>query len=310
MNGIDAMVANMSLVVRRGKAALCLMGALLTAFGASAAVKEAPLDVVERIALWPAGQVPDADARQSAAVLERVNVPQPKSDAFVIVIGGGSYRQQLFHGDPPEMIAALVANGIPCANLRHRCPRPVGKPKHLSAWQDVQRAVRLCRANAAKWKVNPEKIGVVGFSAGGHAALLAAVSSQTPAYAPVDEKDRLSCSVGFAVPVYPGYVLDGYDNEGFTDARKGHEKDWNLPLAAELKFDKATPPVFLLHGSRDGMVPVMGTAIVYNHLLKMGVPVQMLLLSDHDHGFAYGRTKGAVDWPRVIIEWMGMMRIL
>ena len=136
-------------------------------------------------------------------------MPDPKSDALAIVIGGGSYQGQLFVYDPAEMVAALVSNGVRCANLRHRCPRPVGKPKYLSGWQDVQRVVRICRANAAKWKVNPNRIGVIGFSAGGHVALMAAVSSQTPAYAPVDATDKLSCAVNFAVPAYPAYVLDG-----------------------------------------------------------------------------------------------------
>lgn len=277
-------------------------------------VPDVPLDVAERIALWPEGKAPDFDAAQRGAELEVVNVPNPKSDALAIVIGGGSYFTVPFVYDPADMVATLVANGVRCVNLRHRCPRPRGKPKHLSAWQDAQRAVRVCRANAARWGVNPKKVGVIGFSAGGHCALLAAVSSLTPAYAPVDELDRTPCSVDFAVPVYPAYALDGWDNvtKGFTDARRGHEKDWDLPLGGELKFDRATPPVFLLHGETDATVPVMGTLIVFNRLLKAGVPTQMQIVTRRGHGFAdalYPQLPPCA-WREQVMEWLRTIKVL
>lgn len=291
----------------KGWPRMLVLAAVLLALSATAAVKDVPLDAEERIALWPQGKIPDFDARQSDAVLEVVRVPDVRSEAFVIVIGGGSYQHLPFVYDPADMVATLASNGIRCANLRHRCPRPTGKPKYLSAWQDVQRAVRVCRANASRWKVSPEKIGVIGFSAGGHCALLAAVSSQTAAYGPVDDLDSRPCNVNFAVPAYPGYVLDGYDNltHGFTDARKGHEKDWSLPLGAEFKFDASTPPMYLLHGEADEMVPVMGTVILFNRLLKMGTPVQLQVFTRQGHGL-----ESVTGWRDQVVEWMRALHLL
>jgi len=287
-------------VMKRKTLRMVLATALLAPLLLSA-IEDVPLDVEERISLWPKGKVPDYDSRQGDALLEVVRVPEVRSDALVIVIGGGSYVHLPFVYNPADMVEALRANGVRCVNLRHRCPRPRGKPKHLSAWQDVQRAVRVCRANAERWNVSPDKIGVIGFSAGGHCALLAAVSSQTPAYAPVDALDAQPCNVNFAVPVYPAYVLDGCDNitNGFTDGRKGHEKDWTLPLGNELKFDSATPPIFLLHGAVDELVPVMGTLIVFNRLLKMGVSVEMQISSRDGHGFLIDD-----NWRGQIVKWM------
>jgi len=295
-------------IARRGVFLLCCsLAVVCTTVGAFGADRNAVPTVTERLSIWPKGREPNRNVGQSEAVLEMIEVPNVRSQALVLVIGGGSYQHLPFVDDPLRMVNTLCSNGVRCVNFRHRCPRPEGKPKHLSAWQDVQRAVRVCRANAARWNVDPEKIGVIGFSAGGHCALLAAVSSLTPAYEPVDEIDRLPCNVNFAVPAYPAYVLDGFDNltNGFTDGRKGHEREWTLPLGEELAFDKATPPVFLMHGEVDGLVPVMGTAIVFNRLLKAGVPVQFYALARRDHGF--GPDCG---WCDRVVEWMRQMKVL
>ena len=291
------------------KCLLAVFAALLFV-RADAEIKEASLDVAERVRIWPDGKTPDFSAKQTTAVLEVVNVPDVRSDAFVIVIGGGSYEHLPFVYDPADMVATLVSNGIRCANFRHRCPRPVGKPKHFSAWQDIQRAIRICRANASRWKVNPKKIGIIGFSAGGHCALMAALSSRTSAYVPVDELDKLPCDVNFAVPVYPGYTLEGWDNKtkGFTDARKGREKDWDLPLDPAFLFEKPMPPIFILHGEVD-YVPVMGSVILFNRLLKLGVPVQMNVLTRRGHGFSDVRHPDPAhnSWRGQIVEWMELI---
>ena len=107
----------------------------------------------------------------------------------------------------------FVEHGVTVVMLWYRTPRRPGIAKHYAAWQDVQRAIRIVRAHADEWKINPDKIGVMGFSAGGHLTLMAATSSSVQTYEPVDEIDKLPCNINFAIPVYPAYALtDGVDS--------------------------------------------------------------------------------------------------
>jgi acetyl esterase/lipase len=195
----------------------------------------------------------------------------------------------------------LLAKGMTVVRLHHRTPRPKKVEKHVTAWQDAQRAVRLVRAGAAAHGVSPDKIGFIGYSAAGHLALLMALSSQTRAYEPIDEIDALPCNIAFSVPVYPSYVLS--DGANGKNAHGGDcAEDVILP---EFKFDSGTCPVFFLHGDADGYSP-MASIKVYSRLHAMHVSCELHVFALRDHDFkSKGATKGKfLGWRPLLWDWL------
>lgn len=214
------------------------------------------------IPLWPEGRIPDFEAAQRVPEMI-VTLPENRStDAFLIVAPGGSYEKLCTWED--ERAAWFRARGMATAQLRYRVPRPKGAPKHRAAWQDAQRAVRIVRSHAKEWGVDPEKVGFLGHSAGGHLTMMAAVSSSVRSYDPVDEIDRLPCHVNFAVPCYPAYL--------FGDDEK---------IDSAFAFDRATPPICFFHGDADGFS--IGTVDVVAKLKSLGKPVELHLFTDRRH---------------------------
>lgn len=215
------------------------------------------------MAIWPEGKMPSREAAQYIPEMI-VTLPEKRTtDAFLIVAPGGSYEKHCVWED--ERAIWFNHRGMATARLRYRVPRPKNGPKHLTAWQDAQRAVRIVRAHASEWGINPEKIGFLGHSAGGHLTVLAAVSSQTPAYEAVDAIDRLPCHVNFAIPCYPAYLLG---DDGKIDPA--------------LKFDAKTPPMYFFHGAADGFSA--GTRAVVERLRAMGKPVEYRSYPGLGHG--------------------------
>ena len=177
-------------------------------------------------------------------------------------------------------------------------PRREGAPKHLAPWQDAQRCVRFVRARAEEWGINPEKIGILGFSAGGHLTLMTATSSLTNSYEPVDDIDKLSASVAFAVPIYPAYVLeDGADG---PNVAKGNDST----MVEDFAFDEKTPPMCLFHGDADAYSP-MGSVAVYAKLRQKEIPAELHIFAGIKHGFvghAFDDHVGS--WPERTLAWM------
>lgn len=174
----------------------------------------------------------------------------------------------------------LNAKGMTVVIVKYRTPRPAGLPKHLSAWQDVQRAVRLVRAEAPKRGLDPDRIGVMGGSAGGHLALMAATSSRSRSYRPLDATDRLPCNVQWAVACYPAYVL----SDGLDSVNKTGGNDDGATIAPEFAFDLDTCPVLFLHGDADGYAS-MNSVKVWERMRRMGVQGDLHTLARRGHCF-------------------------
>ena len=272
----------------------------------------------ERIELWP-GVAPGETVREAnvepngpGTHATRVTTPyllvfrpeKPTSDVCLLLFPGGGYNVCFYPEEGFPNARWWNEQGVTAAVLVYRVPRPQGKAIFASAWQDAQRAVRILRSKAAEWGVNPEKIGAQGYSAGGHLTLLTACSSQTPAYEPVDELDKLPCHVNFAMPVYPAYVLD----DGATEANTRGGND--AGMAPGLNFDKKTCPMCLLHGDRDIYSP-MGSVRVYMELRKRGIPCEMHVFSGAVHGFMFWNdAPNTQNWRSRELEWMKTMGYL
>ncbi|HCG20310.1 MAG TPA: alpha/beta hydrolase, partial [Verrucomicrobia bacterium] len=200
----------------------------------------------EKVYLWPAGKMPDAQPHQIAAMTDEAGKPGFKADehrapylewfdppaaekrtgACMILLSGGAYECLCDVGHIQNWTKMLTEAGIQCVNLVYRSPRPKGLPIYQTAWEDGQRAVRLVRNEAKKRGIDPERIGVMGQSAGSHLATLLATSSQTPAYAKVDELDEIPCHINWACTHSLAYGLtDGY---GIPNSRMGDQPDVKL----------------------------------------------------------------------------------
>lgn len=280
----------------------------------AAAIWTAAASAGEKMRLWPAGKMPDAQPHQIAATTAVANKKGFKADEWrepfldwfeapaadkkngvcMILLSGGSYECLCDVNHVRNWTRELTKLGVTCVELVYRTPRPKGLPYWKTAWEDGQRAVRLVRSEAAKRGFDPEKIGTMSMSAGSHLATLLATSSLTPAYAPVDELDKtVPCHINFACPFAIAYALT--DGLGTMNSRLGDGPDIKLdPL---FKFDSKTCPMCMMHGGKDVYSPIASTRI-YRRLREMKIPAELHLYPDKPHGvFGFDR---AVEFMRQI----------
>lgn len=271
-----------------------------------------PLSVgaFERVPIWPNGKMPDTQGHQIAAMtdetsskgfnpdkhripyLEWYDAPKNPNGGCMILISGGSY-QNCCDVDLVKMWGKEFTRlGFQCVNFVYRTPRPEGLPIWKTAWEDGQRAVRMVRSQAAAKGYDPEKIGVIGMSAGGHLTLLLATSSLTPAYTKVDELDNIPCHINWAVVNAPAYVTTDAE-DGSPAKRQGYGTD--VRLSRVFQFDWKTCPMSLHHGGTDIYSP-NGSTLVYRELRKKGIPAELHLYPNRGHG-AYGLER-AVEFMR------------
>ena len=253
----------------------------------------------QREPLWPEGKMPHASNSQIAAMtdesgapgfdpalhripyLEWFAAPEHPNGTCMILISGGSYKNCCDVGLIRKWNRELTAKGVQCVNFVYRTPRPEGLPYYQTAWEDGQRAVRLVRSQATRRGFDPERIGVIGMSAGGHLTLLLATSAGTPAYVPVDTLDSLSCHINLAIANAPAYLTTDADEWGIPATREGYGADVGLsPLFA---FDAKTCPVSLHHGGADIYSP-NGSTLFYRRLREHGVPAELHLYPGKGHG--------------------------
>ena len=163
--------------------------------------------------VWPDGKMPDAQANQCTPYIEWHMPKELKTKAIQIIYSGGSYE----HNDPDGFEVAparryLNEKGMAVVTLKYRTPRPANLAKHTTAWQDLQRTVRLVRSQAEARGLDPNRIGIMGSSAGGHLTLMGVTSSLHQSYMPIDKVDRLPSNVQWGIGIYPAYGLtDGID---------------------------------------------------------------------------------------------------
>jgi acetyl esterase/lipase len=243
--------------------------------------------------------------------------------AAVVVFPGGGYHALAIDLEGTEVCDWLTAKGITCVLLKYRVtdvgpyPKSGPYPESPMALEDAQRAMGLVRLHAAEWHIDPHKIGVLGFSAGGHLAAAISTHYARRLYAPVDAADKESCRPDFAVPIYPGHLsLEAAE----WDAKQGTKKfvvphspnaDPELTLNPEIPVTPQTPPTFLLQNEDDHVDSVDDALAYYIALKKAGVPVEMHLYAQGGHAFGLRRTKFPVTaWPQLVETWLATLGMI
>ena len=268
-----------------------------------------------QVPIWP-GAIPDAQPVPGPeAVLSNtdwvvarkpfvfvINVSQPTMTVYapkgtntgvaVIVFPGGGYNALAIDLEGTEICDWLTSRGITAVLLKYRVPLKKVGPYGESplALEDAQRTVGLVRFHAAEWHIEPHKIGVIGFSAGGH--MVAAISTHFDkrSYPAVDAADKESCRPDFAVALYPGHLW----NED-----KGFMLNPNVPVTSD------TPPMFILQAENDPVDDVRNSLVYYIALKKARVPVEMHLYAEGGHGFGLRPTKFPITkWPQLVETWL------
>jgi acetyl esterase/lipase len=213
---------------------------------------------------------------------------QSNSGATIVVFPGGGYRILAFDLEGSEVCSWLNSIGINAALLKYRVPEPPGVPRYAAPLQDAQRAVGMVRSHAAEWRIDPKRIGVLGFSAGGHLAALLSNDYQARSYSFFDDADRASCRPDFTILIYPAYLT----------------KDDRTSLSPELKVSSQTPPTFLVQ-TEDDPIHVENSLVYYRALSTAKVPAEMHLFSSGGHGYGLRPSPEAVSgWPELAEAWL------
>ena len=224
--------------------------------------------------------------------------------AAMVVFPGGGYEILAIDLEGTEVCDWLASRGITCVLLKYRVPAPRSAPywgaypQSPMALEDAQRTVGLVRFHAAEWHIDPHKIGVLGFSAGGH--LVAAMSThfEHRLYPNVDAADKESCRPDFAVALYPGHLSLAADSFALNPDIRTH-------------ITSHTPPTFLLQNEDDHVDRVEDSLSYYAVLKKAGVPVELHSYAQGGHAFGLRRTKlPATGWPQLVETWLGTLGVI
>ncbi len=247
--------------------------------------------------VWPEGKMPDVQTNQCLPYIEWHMPKERKTKAIQIIYSGGAYNGN--NPDDFEVAPArryLNEKGMTVVTMKYRTPRPKGGlAKHTTAWQDLQRSIRIVRSEAAAKGLDPARIGIMGSSAGGHLTLMGATSSQRRSYWPIDERDKIPCNVQWAVAIYPAYALT--DGTASPNAQGGNEDD--ATLVPEFSFDLATCPMIFIHGDADGWA-AMNSVKCWEQLRRMGIQSDLHTLAGRDHCFQRSAAPGTGSYT-----WMG-----
>jgi len=218
--------------------------------------------------------------------------PETNTGTAMVICPGGGYHDLFWELEGEEVAAWLNSQGMTGIILKYRCPRRPGDVKGeppLGPLIDAQRAISLIRSRAKEWGIDPQKIGMVGFSAGGHLAVSTATRFEKREYAPIDACDEASCRPDFAVGCYSGYL-------------KAKDKD---EISPGMSIPARTPPILLAHSADDKISSPEHSVIMYLALLRAKVPAELHLYASGDHDFGVRQNdKLPSSWTKLCVNWL------
>ena len=270
--------------------------------------EEPPADLigVERVRMSPGLDRTQVEVTNQTRLITGVTQPtitiypapaDKNTGAAMLICPGGGYWDLYWELEGEEVAQWLNSIGVTGIILKYRVPRRPGEPEREPArrpLQDAQRAIRTLRSRAAEWNIATNKIGIVGFSAGGHLAVAAATRFRDKTYEPQDDLDRVSCRPDFAVSVYPGYLKDREKPE----------------LNTTISVPPNAPPVFLVHGDADLISPPEGSVLMYLALKRAGIPAEVHIYANTAHDFGVrdlGRP--CSNWTKDCAAWLNSIGI-
>ena len=264
--------------------------------------------------LWPQGAPEPAGfkieaekeiPKKSDADVKRVtNISEPTITIYkaekpngtaVIVAPGGGYSILAIEHEGTQVCEYLKSIGVTCALLKYRVPARSKEDPSKEPLQDAQRAIGLVRHHAAEWGVKPDRVGILGFSAGGHLTVMATLHANDRTYTTDAALDVADATPNFSVPVYPAYLVAS--------------KDDTFHLKPEMKVTEKSPPMCLVHANDDkGMTSPSGSALLYLEYKKLNLPAELHIYAKGGHGFGM-RKSGlpTAEWLVRVGEWMGGM---
>jgi acetyl esterase/lipase len=296
-----------------------LVGLLLSLIGHQTALGAAPATWQPspghlQIPIWP-GVAPDAQPVPGPETVKQggvTNVTRPTltlyapkgktTGAAVVVLPGGGFQGLAMDLEGTEICDWLTSRGVACVLLKYRVPsipyvwqcncRPQNRAISTPSLEDTQRTLRLVRAHAAEWRIDPHKVGVLGFSAGGYLVAEASTYFNTRVYAPVDAVDRQSSRPDFAVALYPGHLSMAENSIALNPNIESH-------------ITPQTPPTFLLQNEDDHVDQIEDALSYYMGLKKAHVPVELHAYAQGGHAFGLReKTLPVSGWPQLVERWL------
>ncbi|AKL12131.1 TPA: alpha/beta hydrolase [Kluyvera intermedia] len=280
--------------------------------------------------VWPQGEAPGAIASPVVFQLEEkhtgpsafdrsvtgvrspqitVYAPQKPNGVGILVTPGGSYRRVVLDKEGSALAPFFTERGYTLFVMTYRLPGDGHTEGANAPLADVQRAMRTLRARAREWQLDPDRLGVMGFSAGGHAAASLGTRYAEKVYPVRDDIDGLSARPAFMALVYPVITM----REEIDHPGSRHELIGDTPAEQQIhhysleeRADSKTPPTFLLHAVDDPAVKVENSVVMFTALRRLGVPVEMHLFEQGAHGFGIRDAQGlpAAVWPDLMMNWI------
>jgi len=278
-----------------------LLFLVLLMFCTAAVATEKPMKV------WPDGApgekgdlgaetaTPSKPGQKQVLRISNVTVPtlqfypakKNNTGTTVVVCPGGGYNILAWDLEGTEVCDWLNSLGVNAVLLKYRVPRRKGLPPYHAPLQDAQRTMSYVRAHAKQWKINPARIGILGFSAGGNLAAMTSMHFDKRHYEMIDEIDQVSSRPDFTILIYPAYLTT-------ADGK----------LVPEAKVTKQTPPMFMQHAYNDGVTPE-SSVLMWLALKRLGVPAEMHITETGGHGYGLRVTdSNSHRWPTRCEQWM------
>lgn len=280
--------------------------------------------------VWPQGDAPGSVTSNAQFILEEnhtgnsafdravtgvcapqitVFAPAEPNGTGILVTPGGSYKRVAIDKEGSALAPFFNARGYTLFVMTYRMPDDGHAEGANAPLADVQRAMRTLRHRAAQWQLGINRLGVLGFSAGGHVAASLGTRYEEQVYPSLDEIDALSARPDFMALLYPVITMrDEIDHPGSRQALIGPNPDATqiAHYSLEQRVDKQTPPTFLLHAVDDPTVNMENSLVMFNALRQHGVPVEMHLFEQGGHGFGIRDAQGlpVSCWPELLMDWI------